>query len=103
VDMLSWLENWYAQACDGEWEHRYGVRIDTLDNPGWSLKVDLVGTYLEGRPYETLKVERSSTEWIHCSVKDGVFNGFGGPGNLKTLIATFRQWAEAGDREGKQP
>ncbi len=94
MDMLRWLENWYTQACDGEWEHRYGIRIDTLDNPGWSLKVDLVGTPLEEKPYEAVKVERSSNDWIHCSVKDGVFSGFGGPGSLNCLIQAFRHWAE---------
>ena len=32
---LSALENWYAGQCNGVWEHGCGVRIDTLDNPGW--------------------------------------------------------------------
>jgi hypothetical protein len=33
-DLLEWLMRWYAAHCDGEWEHTYGVVIDTLDNPG---------------------------------------------------------------------
>ncbi|MEV8403368.1 Imm53 family immunity protein [Streptomyces niveus] len=38
---LDWLRNWYAQQCDGEWEHERGVRIATLDNPGWTVSIDL--------------------------------------------------------------
>jgi hypothetical protein len=30
----SLLEAWYASRCDGEWEHGYGISIETLDNPG---------------------------------------------------------------------
>ena len=43
MDELQLLQEWYVAQCDGDWEHSYGVKIDTLDNPGWSLKVDLVG------------------------------------------------------------
>ena len=44
--MLTWLEGWYTRCCDGEWEHRYGVCIETLDNPGWLIRIDLTGTDL---------------------------------------------------------
>jgi hypothetical protein len=33
IDVLGWLEQWYQQQCDDEWEHHYGVTIETLDNP----------------------------------------------------------------------
>jgi hypothetical protein len=29
------LEDWFKQHCDGTWEHRYGLTIQTTDNPGW--------------------------------------------------------------------
>ena len=41
---LSALEKWYSGQCKGEWEHGYGVRIDTLDNPGWRVHIALHGT-----------------------------------------------------------
>lgn len=34
---VSALERWYASQCDDNWEHSYGIRIDTLDNPGWRI------------------------------------------------------------------
>ena len=33
-DALYLLQRWYLERCDDGWEHSYGVRIDTLDNPG---------------------------------------------------------------------
>jgi Immunity protein 53 len=32
--------------CDGDWEHSSGVSIGTIDNPGWSLDVELAETNL---------------------------------------------------------
>jgi hypothetical protein len=43
-NLLPRLQRWYHSQSDGTWEHASGVRIETLDNPGWSLKVDLRGT-----------------------------------------------------------
>jgi hypothetical protein len=47
MSSLDFLQRWYAEQCDGKWEHSYGVRIETLDNPGWQITVDLNGTGLE--------------------------------------------------------
>jgi hypothetical protein len=38
---LERLQRWYLGECNGDWEHSYGVRIDTLDNPGWIVTIDL--------------------------------------------------------------
>lgn len=34
VDTLGRLQRWFAAHCDGSREHRYGIRIETCDNPG---------------------------------------------------------------------
>jgi hypothetical protein len=31
---FEWLQQWYADHADGEWEHQNGITIATLDNPG---------------------------------------------------------------------
>lgn len=49
MDMTEWLIDWYRSECNGDWEHAYGIQIDTIDNPGWSLKIDLLETSLEGK------------------------------------------------------
>ncbi len=46
MSLLQELEQWYLRQCDGEWEHSFGMRIETIDNPGWVIEVDLAGTRL---------------------------------------------------------
>jgi hypothetical protein len=92
--MIQWLQSWYSKHCDGVWEHTYGVRIDTIDNPGWSLKIDLVGTQLEHREFVRRDESRSDDDWLSLWVENGVFNGTGDPKKLEVLIAAFRGWAE---------
>ncbi len=46
MDVFEWIEKWYLSMCDGEWEHFYGIKIDTLDNPGWIVRIDILDTEL---------------------------------------------------------
>jgi hypothetical protein len=93
MNTLARLQQWYAAQCDGHWEHAYGVKIDTLDNPGWSVTIDVEGTPLEGRPFEKVEIDRSDADWIDCRVEKGRFQGAGGAGNLDELLTVFLDWA----------
>jgi hypothetical protein len=44
MENTAWLAEWYIKNCNGDWEHQYGVKIETLDNPGWHVEIDLIGT-----------------------------------------------------------
>ena len=57
MDTLAWIENWYQSQCHGDWEHDYGIKIETLDNPGWRVVIDLAGTELEQLEVESGLVE----------------------------------------------
>ena len=92
---LDALQSWYQMQCDGEWEHQYGIEIETLDNPGWAVEVDLAGTKLSGKSLPEMTAERSETDWFRCSVEAGRFKGFGGPTNLTEILEVFLGWAEA--------
>ena len=87
------LQRWYASHCDGDWEHTWGVKIDTLDNPGWSLTVDLFDTELEKAPFSGFRVEHS-TDWMFFELKDARFIGRCGPTKLGDMIEVFLHWAE---------
>lgn len=65
-DALSRLVKWYEAQCDDDWEHQYGVRIDTLDNPGWSVRVDLQKTSLINRRFTDVEIERTDCDWVWC-------------------------------------
>src|SRR3954466_15801164 len=102
-DELLALEEWYAAQCDGEWEHGYGISIETLDNPGWWIKVDLVGTRLESRsaPEMVLHAEGMSDvadpntpeRWIVCEIEGRQFHGAGDPSRLTEILRRFLEWA----------
>jgi hypothetical protein len=93
MSALKNLEDWYRSQCDGDWEHAYGVRIGTLDNPGWKIEVDLQDTGLETRTFDPFSVERSETDWVHASREGEKFHVFGGPSNLEEMINLFLEWA----------
>jgi hypothetical protein len=90
---ILWLESWYADRCDGDWEHAHGISIGTLDNPGWRVRIDLIDTPIMNRPFARVVVERSKEDWYNCWVKESVFHGAGGSHNLGEMINVFRSWA----------
>lgn len=90
---LGWLERWYQAQCDGDWEHEWGVRIATLDNPGWTMAIDLEGTALAGRAYARTDIRRGTSDWVMARVVGGVFEAFCGPLNLGEAVRLFREWA----------
>ncbi|MBK8037964.1 MAG: immunity 53 family protein [Verrucomicrobiaceae bacterium] len=98
MNELQDLQDWYGHQCNGDWEHSYGVCIETLDNPGWLLKIDVVGTPLETKPFE--KVERpGELDWINCQRSETQFVAAGGSKMLPALISVFLDWARTFDQE----
>jgi len=95
MDILDRLQSWYASHCDGDWEHGFGIRISTLDNPGWRLTVNLEETSLEHATFERQEIERTDTDWFRCWVKDKHFEAAGGAFNLKEMLGVFIEWAES--------
>lgn len=95
MNMLKWLENWYSEHCDGDWEHSYGLQITTLDNPGWAIDIRLEGTHLEDKNFQTLDIERSDLDWVYCTVSDNFFKGRGGSENLEEIIVVFQEWSKS--------
>ncbi|MGW2558180.1 immunity 53 family protein [Streptomyces sp. NPDC001514] len=91
--VLGWLQGWYAEQCDGDWEHEWGVKIETLDNPGWYITVDLEGTPLAGRVWPESVVRRDCDDWIFARVRDRRFDASCGPGNLTEVLTMFQAWA----------
>jgi hypothetical protein len=93
---LARIQTWYACQCDGDWEHGYGIHIETLDNPGWRININVEGTDLEGRPF--VPVERglgddSTTDWHRIWVEDNRFQGTGDPTKLIFILEQFLAWA----------
>ncbi|HEX8425051.1 immunity 53 family protein [Hymenobacter sp.] len=90
MDLLNRIQRWYTINCNGDWEHSYGVSIATLDNPGWSVILDLQETCLENAvlPQQPTQ-ERSPTDWVSWHIENYKFIAYGGPQNLSEILSYF--------------
>jgi Immunity protein 53 len=89
------LEQWYVKQCNGEWEHSYGVHIDTLDNPGWHVRIDLHETQKQDSSFERVVIDRTETDWIQYWVEKKEFHIACGPTNLSEAIQIFVRWFDS--------
>ena len=99
-DTLSRLQAWYQEHCNGEWENDRGVSIESTDNPGWWVKIDLSGTELESKSFTEVTRGKTDTHdpeppWMRCYIgADHVFHGAGDPTTLLEILNTFLDWAD---------
>jgi hypothetical protein len=101
-NVLEWLQQWYKSQCDGDWEHEYGVKIDTLDNPGWYVIINLTGTECEGHIFSPIRMEISDTKWYFCSIKNNNYEASCDPSNLTEVLERFRNWVENCKKQNDQ-
>jgi hypothetical protein len=88
MSILEELQEWFKLNCNGDWEHEYGINISTLDNPGWSLKIDLKDTALENFTY-SLEIKNGENDWMDIKVVNNEFIGYGDPTKLEKLVECF--------------
>ncbi len=93
MEILNWLSKWYKGNCDGDWEHGYGISIETLDNPGWAIKIDLQETSLSGTLLETIEIKVSTDDWYTLSSDGKIFTGYGDASKLIFILETFKDFA----------
>lgn len=94
-DVLEWLQKWYLSQADGEWEHEHGIKIDTLDNPGWSVTLSLAGTILDSKKFERVEVDKGDVDWYFCWIENNEFQATSSPQHLISVLETFKEWSEA--------
>ncbi len=95
--MINWLQNWYLNQCDSDWEHDYGIRIETLDNPGWNIKIDLEETNVLLNKKEWQLFELANDNWVGYKIENNIYNASGDPEKLELLILIFKQIVENGE------
>jgi len=95
MSTIKWLEKWYQSNCDSNWEHVYGVKIETLDNPGWHVKINLADTLVEEKAFNKIYIDKGDNDWITCRVNNNVFEGGGDSGKLEEILEVFKIWVES--------
>lgn len=96
MSALADLQEWYQAQCDLDWKPQFGVSIGTLDNPGWTVSIDLGNTDLKGKSFPEVKNLESERDWIYCRVEGTRFLGAGGPAKLEDILQVFLNWANSG-------
>jgi hypothetical protein len=99
MSTLARLQAWYTHQCNGEWEHASGISIQSCDNPGWWVKIDLAGTPLEAATFteiaEGVDAGRFALGpvWLSCHSEEGVWHGAGDETRLEQILEIFLAWA----------
>lgn len=103
--VLDRLQGWYAAQCGEDWEHEWGVKINTLDNPGWSIRIDPEETDLEGLGFPRQELERSKNDWVVARTSGNAFHASCGPATSPRALALRRSWAmqNAHERDAGKP
>jgi hypothetical protein len=103
MNALAELQQWYASNCNGDWEHSYGIKIETLDNPGWFLRIELEDTNLQNRSFVNIEIENNEEDWYICKVNKNRFEALGDPTKLNKLIEIFLDWAKSQNSDWLTP
>ena len=95
MSILKWLEEWYESNCDGDWEHQFGLSLNTLDNPGWCLRLDLNYTLFEDVIFPEVLIDRSEYDWVRCIKKGSSIECTGGSKNLEEMLSIVKKWMDS--------
>lgn len=85
---IEYINKWFKDQCDGDWEHMYGIKIYTLDNPGWAVKIDLHETDLNVI-FTPIEKNEGEEDWLSCKIINNTFTGYGGINNIQEILAIF--------------
>ena len=92
---LQRLGEWYSNQCNGEWEHSWGFKITTVDNPGVAVVINLANTPLAGVPFPEFRDKYESlAEWMLCRRVGDQFEGLGTAVRLEDIILQFLAWSD---------
>ncbi|WP_216209003.1 immunity 53 family protein [Amycolatopsis aidingensis] len=94
---IEFLQRWYRSWCDQDWEHQYGVKIETIDNPGWLIRIDLEDTNFQGVSMDLCSVDRDEFDWMTWRSDGRVFEVACGPGNLDEALGKFREFVDVSE------
>ena len=92
MNYIKELQEFLNDHSDGDREHSEGIKIHTVDNPGWSISISIRQTSFQGKQLDTVDIERSESDWIYCKLEDDVFHGVGGVFNLEEILSLFFYW-----------
>lgn len=90
MSIIGVLQDWYESICGGS--ICTGIQIETMDNSGWRVSIDLFDTVYENKNLNSVHIKKSDRNWFECSKENGIFKGCGGIQNLEDILDMFYSW-----------
>ncbi|WP_339841273.1 immunity 53 family protein [uncultured Maribacter sp.] len=94
MEILDWIQEWFKDNCDGNWEHGEVIQITTIDNPGWEVEIDISNTSIATMNLEWILNEKSKDDWYGVKIMNQKFIAAGDAGKLKFLLGLFKEMIE---------
>ena len=94
MEILDWIQKWFKNNCDGDWEHGEAIQITTLENPGWEIEGDISKTSIANIDLEWILNENGPQDWYGVKVENRKFVAAGDSGKLKFLLGLFKEMIE---------
>ncbi len=91
---LLWLIDWYAHQYGNNLPHQVGIKIKNIDNPGWSITINIQDIDLKDKEFQEIRVDRTENDWFFCKIENGFFQVYCGTFNFDEALQTFRDWVE---------
>tara|TARA_R110000744_G_scaffold49375_1_gene107270 strand:+ start:203 stop:499 length:297 start_codon:yes stop_codon:yes gene_type:complete len=94
MDILDWIQDWFKDNCDGNWEHGDAIQINTLDKPGWEVEIDISNTSIASMNLDWILNENDKDDWYGVKIANQKFIAAGDAGKLKFLLGLFKDMIE---------
>ncbi|WP_405400891.1 immunity 53 family protein [Maribacter sp. Asnod2-G09] len=91
MDILDWIQDWFKDNCDGDWEHGEVIQITNIDNPGWEVEIDISNTSIASMNLDWILNETSKQDWYGVKIANQKFTAAGDPDKLKFLLNLFKE------------
>lgn len=93
------LQEWYFIQCDGDWEHSFGMSINSAPNQ-WTFELETCETPLEGQLFKAVSADNSKSDWLKCSydVSDRKIKGSCATTSLEKLLTSILTTIESSQK-----
>lgn len=94
MEILDWIQDWFKNNCDGNWEKGEVIQITNLSNPGWEVEIDVSNTSLATITIPQVLNETSKDDWFGVQIENQKFTASGDIGKLTFLLNLFKDTVE---------
>ncbi|WP_296316947.1 immunity 53 family protein [Winogradskyella sp. UBA3174] len=99
MEILEWIQNWFKDSCDGDWEKAEVIQITTLDSPGWEVEIDISKTSIANLEIKWILNEINRQDWYGVKVENQKFLAAGDSSKLIFLLDLFKQMIDKIENE----